>query len=92
MKVKFSVLGVGETSFTSPKSGRTFNRTRLIGMAFDAYDGSQQPAVADLSFDSPPPRISQGETYLLDCVGMDTKNAMLSLTFKDAEPFKTSKG
>ena len=92
MKVKFQVIGVGETSFTSPKTGRQFNRARLIGMAFDPYDTSSYPAVADLAYDTATPSVKQGDTYLLDCTKMDFPNGMLSFTFKSAEPFKPSKG
>lgn len=92
MKVKFQVVGVGETSFVSPKSGRQYNRARLIGMAFDPYDQSTLPAVADLAYDVAPPDLQQGGTYLLDCTKMDQPNGMLSFTFKSAEPFKSSKG
>lgn len=92
MKVKFQVIGVGESSFVSPKSGRQFNRARLIGMAFDPYDASSLPAVADLAYDTPNPVVKGGETYLLDCTKMDCPNGMLSFTFKSAEPFKSSKG
>lgn len=92
MKIKFNVLGVSETSFTSTKNGRIYNRARLIGMAVDAYDQTQQAAVADLAFDSPAQSIKQGDTYLLDVVKLDLQNAMLSLQFKSAEPFKSSRG
>lgn len=92
MKVKFQVFGAGSSSFVSPKSGRTYNKFRAIGMAFDPYDGSSFPAVADLAFDCPQPEIKQNETYLLQCISMTNQDAMTTFVFNGSESFKSPKG
>lgn len=87
MKVKFHVLGCGETSFHSSKTGKDYRRVRLIGSLEDA-SGIQEPATADLGFECSLPFIPKsGDIVFLDLIEFSMRSAMAALTFKSLEIF-----
>lgn len=81
MKLRFNVLGSGQSSFHSSKTNRDYQRVRLMGFVEDC-EGNQIAATADMGFDcslSEYPK--NGDVVLLDVTEMSSRNAMCELTF-----------
>lgn len=89
MKVKFQVLGSGQTSFHSSKTNRDYQRVRLMGFVEDC-EGTQCPATADMGFDCALSQMPKsGETVLLDMSEMTSRNAMTEITFTSLQVVKS---
>lgn len=88
MKIKFQVLGSGQTSFHSSKTNRDYQRVRLMGFAEDC-EGTQIPATADMGFDCSVSEMPKsGQTCILDISEVSSRNAMLEMTFQSIQILK----
>lgn len=92
MRVKFSVLGSGHTSFHSNKLNRDYNRVRLMGFVED-FAGEKIPATADMGFDVPLSDIPKaGDEVVLTISELSTKSSMVEVVFQKIEPFVPVQG
>lgn len=88
MRVKFSVLGSGQTSFHSTKTNRDYQRVRLMGFVED-FEGNQCPATADMGFDCALSQMPKnGDVVVLEMSEMTSRNAMTEITFTSLQVVK----
>lgn len=80
MKLKYEVLGSGSFEGKT-REGKTFQRLRMMGFVIDC-DGQKVPATCDMGYDATiDAEPKSGEFVIVDINSLDTKNAMVAMTF-----------